>query len=254
MTFLRLSAARPRTLFRAPFGAPFKAPCPGTCMAMPPILRVSGSKSPSPRATFPPATLARGPPGESSRRTGNRRRHGSGPAGFNYHNYNPMRPTIYLALCLVFSHWQLRCTRVCIWLLFCCRACPRSKPFELNSADLPSYDRRTCPRSRRPVVLDTSRSPAITLHGVVSSANIEVVPQPDGSQLSLWASKRVRVLPLCSATIHESLYHLSHSSFCPTHRLLEPAPREAFHDHGELISSHLSGRLRDSLTSASSHA
>lgn len=96
-----------------------------------------------------------------------------------------------------------------------CRACPRSKPFQLNSAGLPSYDRRTCSRSRRPVVLDTSHSPAITLHGVVFCANIEVVPRPDGSQLSLWASKRVRAIPACSAAIHDSPYYSSHSSFCP---------------------------------------
>lgn len=72
------------------------------------------------------------------------------------------------------------CIRVCTWLLFCCRACPRSKPFELNHAYSPSYD-----ASLGPVAVPCSTDhapPPSRLHGVVFGANIEMVPLPDGSQ------------------------------------------------------------------------
>lgn len=102
-----------------------------------------------------------------------------------------------------------------VWLLLCCKACPRPNHLELNLIYRPA-----CSRSRRLAVLDRSRSPAITLHGVVSGANIEVVPLPNGSQMVALGMQASTKSSLSSANAHESLPPQVFSSVCSSRRLL----------------------------------
>lgn len=70
-------------------------------------------------------------------------------------------------------------------------------------------------------MFDRSRSPAITLHGVVSGANIEVVPLPDGSQIITLGMQASTKNSPSSAAVHESLSPPAFSSACPSRRLLD---------------------------------
>lgn len=74
----------------------------------------------------------------------------------------------------------------------------------------------------RPAMLDRSRSPAITLHGVVSGANIEVVPLPDESQIvTLGMQASTNKFPILGYPSREPLSTCHFfPPVCPSRRLL----------------------------------
>lgn len=165
----------------------------------------------------PPCRLARGPLDELSHRTGRRRYRAGCRVQSRQLQPNPAcnLPAHYASFSPTGTHTH---SSVWVWLLFCCRACPRPNLFELN---MNLVCRRAPPRSRHaPPCLTDHAPPAITLHGVLSGANIEVVPLPDESQIVILGMQASTNNTLPSATLHENLSPQAFQPFCPSWSLL----------------------------------
>lgn len=83
-------------------------PMAGTCIAMPPILRVSGRPTDE-HISLPPATSHAGPLDELSHRTGRPTAASSRLQGLITTITTQFSPQSTLPLCLVFAHWQGPC-------------------------------------------------------------------------------------------------------------------------------------------------